>query len=270
MAQAEEVIQNQLKLYKIKRNNDLLELYLAKEGLTEVPDLSRFKQLTYLWVNHNKIKKLHFLRLNFHLKELYLHNNLLTDITGTLKHLTSLQILMLQNNWLTKVEKIVTELKKLIWLHTLNLFNNPLTQDRDYRLYVVYHLPSVQLLDRHMITQKERDTAFGYYNPDQFRNRQSLAFGQRKPDFSLVQLAPKRSYKHYPGQKTSIPHQTGISKPVNKEIKDSFEDVVDSRIRRRSIMQFSTLDWIKVPNAQQKRLGDESMLLSQMITTQFR
>ncbi|XP_059497668.1 leucine-rich repeat-containing protein 72 [Stegostoma tigrinum] len=146
-----------------------------------------------------KIETLDFLRMNYHIKELYLHNNLLTDITGALKHLTSLQILMLQNNWLHKMEKVVSEFKKLRWLHTLNLFNNPLTQEQDYRLYVIYHVPSVQLLDRQLITPKERDTAFGNYCQDQFRVRQSLAFGQRKPRLTVQQITSKRNYKKYPG-----------------------------------------------------------------------
>ncbi|GCC27966.1 hypothetical protein chiPu_0006392 [Chiloscyllium punctatum] len=146
-----------------------------------------------------QIKTINCLSMNYHIKELYLHNNLITDVTGALKHLTSLQILMLQNNWLHKVEKVISEFKKLRWLHTLNLFNNPLTQEQDYRLYVIYHVPSVQLLDRQLITQKERDAAFGTYCQDQFRVRQSLAFGQRKPYFTVQHISPKKTYKKYPG-----------------------------------------------------------------------
>ncbi|XP_072365267.1 leucine-rich repeat-containing protein 72 isoform X2 [Scyliorhinus torazame] len=266
-AAADEVIQNQLKLYKSKTKIDLDELYLANKGLTEMPDLSRYKMLKYLWVNYNKIKHLDFLRLNIHLKELYLNSNLISEITGALKNLASLQILMLQNNWLHGVAKVVAEIKKLSWLHTLNLFNNPLTQDHDYRLYVIYHLPSVQLLDRQIITQKERDIALSNYNPDRFRSHQSLAFGQRKPYFTVQEITPKRGYR---GQKISIYEQKDVLKLGNKATKDPSKNVVDSRIRRRSIMQFSTLDWNKVPNAQQKRLGDEPLLSSQIITTQFR
>ncbi|XP_072365270.1 uncharacterized protein [Scyliorhinus torazame] len=167
------------------------DLYKKSRGLTEMPDLSRYKMLKYLWVNYNKIKHLDFLRLNIHLKELYLNSNLISEITGALKNLASLQILMLQNNWLHGVAKVVAEIKKLSWLHTLS-------------------------------------------------------------------------------QKISIYEQKDVLKLGNKATKDPSKNVVDSRIRRRSIMQFSTLDWNKVPNAQQKRLGDEPLLSSQIITTQFR
>ncbi|XP_067854544.1 leucine-rich repeat-containing protein 72 isoform X2 [Heptranchias perlo] len=227
---AQEVIENQLKLYKIKRNFDVLELYLAKEGLTELPDLSDFKQLKYLWLNHNKIKHLNFLRTNSHLKELYLHNNLLTDITGALKHLKSLHILMLQNNWLTKVEQTITEFRNLRWMHTLK------------------------------ISQRERDAAFGLWNQDRLRVRQSLAFGQRMHDFIAHGLAQKKKIKNYPDN----------SKHASNALRFPTEDALHTRLRQRSVMQFSTLDWNQVPTSQQKRLADKPMSSSHIITTQFR
>uniref|UniRef100_A0A8D0H154 Leucine rich repeat containing 72 n=1 Tax=Sphenodon punctatus TaxID=8508 RepID=A0A8D0H154_SPHPU len=114
-------------------------------GLKEVPDLSRFRRLTYLWLNNNKLT---FLINNYCLTELYLNNNELMDIAGALKQFSSLRILLLHNNQLKNLETTVKELKDMISLRTLNLFNNPLSQDSRYHLYVIYHLPSVQLLDR--------------------------------------------------------------------------------------------------------------------------
>ncbi|XP_059828633.1 leucine-rich repeat-containing protein 72 isoform X4 [Hypanus sabinus] len=262
-----QVLGNQLKLYKIRKNSDVIELYLAKKRLTEVPDLSRFKQLKYLWLNHNKIKKISSLTMNYCLKELYLQNNLLTDVTDTLKHLTNLEILMLHNNWLTKLEKVVTELKKLMWLHTLNLFNNPLTQDQDYRLYVIYHLPSVQLLDRKYILQRERDVAFSFCNQDRMRIRQSLAFGQRIHTQLHKQTAPKKNNYTYPGSMIPVPHQKGILKKMKKKISETSKEEAVERVRKISEMKFSTFNWNKLPNAQQKHLGDENV---QIIATKFR
>ena len=31
----------------------------------------------------------------------------------------------------------------------VDLFNNPIAQESEYRVYVVHHVPSLQLLDRH-------------------------------------------------------------------------------------------------------------------------
>ncbi|XP_059828636.1 leucine-rich repeat-containing protein 72 isoform X6 [Hypanus sabinus] len=226
---AAEVLGNQLKLYKIRKNSDVIELYLAKKRLTEVPDLSRFKQLKYLWLNHNKIKKISSLTMNYCLKELYLQNNLLTDVT--------------------------------------DLFNNPLTQDQDYRLYVIYHLPSVQLLDRKYILQRERDVAFSFCNQDRMRIRQSLAFGQRIHTQLHKQTAPKKNNYTYPGSMIPVPHQKGILKKMKKKISETSKEEAVERVRKISEMKFSTFNWNKLPNAQQKHLGDENV---QIIATKFR
>ncbi|XP_078284976.1 leucine-rich repeat-containing protein 72 isoform X2 [Rhinoraja longicauda] len=260
-----QIIENELKHYKIKRKTDVIELYLAEEGLTEVPDLSRFKQLQYLWLNHNKIKRINSLKMNWCLKELYLQNNLILDLTGSLKHLTSLQILLLHNNRLTQVEKTVTELKKMTWLHTLNVFNNPLTQDKYYRLYVIYHLPSVQLLDRQYVHQKEREAALDFCNQDRMRVRQSLAFGQRIQTHLLKQKVPKRSEIAYPSILRKSKKIT-VNVSSSSSERDISKDEVVQRVKRKSIMEYSTFDWNKVPNAQQKRLGAELTEPSQIIT----
>ncbi|XP_074756463.1 leucine-rich repeat-containing protein 72 isoform X3 [Athene noctua] len=148
-------------------------------GLRRIPSLSRFHRLRYLWINNNKIQDLTFLIKNYCLTELYLHNNELTDISGALKHLCALQILLLHNNQLKTLGKTVKELKGIISLQTLNLFNNPLAQDPDYRLYVIYSLPSVQLLDRKSVTQRERESALHLYNHQRSCVVQSVAFGKR-------------------------------------------------------------------------------------------
>ncbi|KGL83349.1 Leucine-rich repeat-containing protein 72, partial [Tinamus guttatus] len=143
-----QAIENQLKICGFKRNVDVLVLYLAGQGLRTIPSLARFHRLRYLWINNNKIQDLSFLVKNHCLTELYLNNNEITDISGALKHLCALQILLLHNNQLKHLGKTVEELKGMRSLQTLNIFHNPLAQDPSYRLYVIYFLPSVQLLDR--------------------------------------------------------------------------------------------------------------------------
>uniref|UniRef100_A0A8C6YQU2 Leucine rich repeat containing 72 n=1 Tax=Nothoprocta perdicaria TaxID=30464 RepID=A0A8C6YQU2_NOTPE len=108
-------------------------------------------RLRYLWINNNKVMRYtfkNFLVKNHCLTELYLNNNEVTDISGALKHLCALQILLLHNNQLKHLDKTVEELKGMRSLQTLNVFHNPLAQDPGYRLCVIHFLPSVQLLDR--------------------------------------------------------------------------------------------------------------------------
>ncbi|KAM6087439.1 leucine-rich repeat-containing protein 72 isoform 2-T2 [Chlamydotis macqueenii] len=165
-AAGSQAIEKQLKICGFKRNVDVLVLYLAGQGLRSVPSLSRFHRLRYLWINNNKIQDLTFLIKNYCLTELYLNNNELTDVSGALKHLRALQILLLHNNQLKKLGKTVKELKGMISLRTLNLFRNPLALDPDYRLYVIYFLPSVQLLDRKCCEFGDHRNKVPFENPE--------------------------------------------------------------------------------------------------------
>ncbi|KAE8596393.1 hypothetical protein XENTR_v10016082 [Xenopus tropicalis] len=104
--------------------------------------------LKFLWLNHNKITRITCLSNNWQLSELYLNNNEICDITGCLKHLTSLHTLLLNNNRLANLQATATELKGMTNLQILSLFNNPLAQESSYRPYIIHYIPSVQRLDR--------------------------------------------------------------------------------------------------------------------------
>lgn len=53
----------------------------------------------------------------------------------------------------------VEPLMSLAKLTTLSLLHNPITAKPHYRLYLVYKLPQLKLLDFRKIRQKERDEA---------------------------------------------------------------------------------------------------------------
>ncbi|XP_056374859.1 leucine-rich repeat-containing protein 72 isoform X2 [Hyla sarda] len=190
------IIEEQTQKRGYKTDGDVSELYLGRRGLKEVPDLSRFRLLKYLWLNHNKISKVNFLGNNFRMAELYLNGNKLCDITGSLKHLTSLHTLMLNDNRLTDLQATVKELKGMTNLRVLNLFQNPLEQDPGYRHCVIHHLPSVQLLDREHVTQKEKEEAFQLYNPHRTAVIQSLGFGRRTDSVLGSRPAAQSSTAH--------------------------------------------------------------------------
>ena len=48
------------------------------------------------------------------------------------------------------------------------------------------------------------------------------------------------------------------------------EQAVKVRHLRRSVMEYSTFDWSKVPRAEQRRLSDKSFDKPQFVTTRFR
>ncbi|NXC81728.1 LRC72 protein, partial [Cercotrichas coryphoeus] len=214
-----------------------------------------------------QIQDLTFLIKNYYLTELYLNNNELTDISGALKHLCSLQILFLHNNELKKLGKTVKELKGMISLQTLNLFQNPLAYDPDYRLYVIYFLPSVQLLDRKLVTQRERESALHLYNPKRTWVMQSVAFG-RRVDTSLETMV-ESSRCTQPVRGPIMPSGNGLLCSFCRVPFEDPEDAVLVRATTRSLMQFSSVDWNKVATCQERRLKNKEEPLEKL-TVQFR
>ncbi|NXD81162.1 LRC72 protein, partial [Halcyon senegalensis] len=216
-----------------------------------------------------QIQDLTFLIKSYCLTELYLNNNDLTDISGALKHLSALQILLLHNNQLKKLSKTVKELKGMISLQTLNLFHNPLAQDLDYRLYVIHFLPSVQLLDRKPVTQRERESALHLYNHKRSRVVQSIAFGKRV-NTPLGTAVGSIRYTQ-PSRRLMMPSD-------NMHFLCSFcrvpfenpEDAILLRAMTRSLMEFSCIDWNKVPTCQERRLENKAEEPHEKLTVQFR
>ncbi|NXX45597.1 LRC72 protein, partial [Tricholaema leucomelas] len=253
-----QAIEKQLKICGFKRNVDVLVLYLAGQGLRSIPSLSQFRRLRCLWINNNKIQDLTFLSKNYCLTELYLNNNELTDISGALKHLCVLQILLLHNNQLKSLDRTVEELKGIKSLQTLNLFHNPLVQDPGYRLHVIYFLPSVQLLDRKSVTQRERESAFHQYNCERSRIVQSIAFGKRINTPLGTTVASSKWTQ--PARKLMMP-----SVPL-----ENLEDAVLARAMKRSVMEFSTVDWNSVATCQERRLESKAEEPHERLTVQFR
>uniref|UniRef100_M3XIF5 Leucine rich repeat containing 72 n=1 Tax=Latimeria chalumnae TaxID=7897 RepID=M3XIF5_LATCH len=224
-------------------------------GLTEVISLARFRMLKYLWLNNNKIRRLTCLTKNYRLTELYLNNNELFDITGALIHLTSLQILLLHNNQLTKLEETVKELREMQYLQRLNLFNNPLAQEPGYRLFVIHHIPSLEILDRQIIRKEEKKAALYQCNAERSRVLQSIAFGKRVESAPEPKISSSLTPK--PTSKPQIYRDgCGFGNSRTKPTFDDPEEAVCYKAVRRSVMQFSSMNWNTVPTSQEKRLAE--------------
>ncbi|XP_029864225.1 leucine-rich repeat-containing protein 72 isoform X4 [Aquila chrysaetos chrysaetos] len=202
----------------------------AGRGLRSVPSLSRFHRLRYLWINNNKIQDLTFLIKNYCLTELYLNNNELTDIS--------------------------------------DLFHNPLAQDPDYRLHVIYFLPSVQLLDRKSVTQRERESALHLYNRERSCAVQSIAFGRRVNTPLGATVGSSRCSQ--PARRLMMPSGCEFGNHTNKVPFENPEDAVLLRAMTRSLMEFSSVDWNKVATCQERRLENKAEEAHEKLTVQFR
>nr|XP_044991576.1 leucine-rich repeat-containing protein 72 [Jaculus jaculus] len=256
-------VEDQLKICGCKRDADVFELFLSKKELTEVIDLSRFKRLKYLWLHHNKLNGIEFLTRNYCLTELYLNNNAIFEIEG-LHYLPSLHILLLHQNELTNIDATMKELKGLLNLKTLSLYQNPLCQYKLYRLYTIYHLPGVELLDRNKVTEKERRSMISIFNHKKAHIIQSIAFGGKVD----VQWNPKLPLKQK--QVQQFPSDFVFADNVDKTVFDDPEDAVFVRSMKRSVMAITTMNWDTVPTREEKYGEEEGTEPGQMLTTTLR
>ncbi|XP_066096467.1 leucine-rich repeat-containing protein 72 [Saccopteryx bilineata] len=255
-------VEDQLKICGHKRDADVFELFLSQKELTDVIDLSRFKNLKYLWLHHNKLHGITFLTRNYCLTELYLNNNAIIEIEG-LHCLPSLHTLQLQHNELTNMDATVKELTGMLHLKTLSLYQNPFCQYNLYRLYIIHHLPGIELLDRKQVTEKERRSMITIFNPKKAHIVQSIAFG-RKVDASW----DPQSFQQNPAQR--VPSDFAFEDNVDKTVFDDPEDAVFVRSMKRSLMAFTFLSWDTVPKREEKYLGEKGTDPAQMLTVTLR
>ncbi|EQC26223.1 hypothetical protein SDRG_15959 [Saprolegnia diclina VS20] len=132
------------------------ELVLAHREIDVLGNFEPFVSLEVLWINDNYIEKLTGLDTCFRIKYLFAQNNRISTVDGSLLHFTFLRELRLFNNRLQDLHATLRTLSKLLHLHDLDLFGNPLAEEENYRLHVIAAIPSLEVFDRHVITPDER------------------------------------------------------------------------------------------------------------------
>ncbi|CAJ0955921.1 unnamed protein product, partial [Mesorhabditis belari] len=116
-------------------------------------------QFDTLDLTDNDIKKLENFPLLKRLNTLYAHNNRIHFIQPDLgAKLPNLKRMMLTNNNITELGDI-DALAKCKFLEHLSFHGNPITHKEHYRLYVIYRIPTVRVLDFQRIKLQERENA---------------------------------------------------------------------------------------------------------------
>ena len=136
------------------------DMHLGGRNLTGLRDFLAFKSLCVLWINNNKLTSFAGLESNFRIKELYAHENKIQTLgEQCFSHMTFLNTLTLNGNKLDNLENVIEELRPMRNLQILELFDNPLAQEDNYRLRMIGELENLTSLDRHAITEEEREQA---------------------------------------------------------------------------------------------------------------
>ncbi|CDW81373.1 leucine rich repeat family protein [Stylonychia lemnae] len=139
-----------LPIKNAKQARDLIEVHLSDRDIDMLEKFEDFPNLETVWLNNNKVM---YIFINEY--QLMPFSNMKHNIDGTRKF-KFLETLLLSNNRLRNLDKFITFLSKFAFLDQLDLFGNPLSEEPDYRLKIIYAMPQIKILDRHPITTEER------------------------------------------------------------------------------------------------------------------
>ena len=94
-----------------------------------------------------------------------MQDNKISTLKGSLEFMKHLETLVIYNNELRNLDKVLEDLSIYPYLKELGnskyiilleMMQNPLAEEPYYRLRVIHSLPNLFLLDRHVITGEER------------------------------------------------------------------------------------------------------------------
>ncbi|XP_076578508.1 leucine-rich repeat and guanylate kinase domain-containing protein [Chaetodon auriga] len=164
--------------------SSLSKLDLAYNSFSEISGLEQCCKLTHLSLAHNKVSRISGLD-GLPLTHLCLRGNQLERIEG-LENLKNLQVLDLSLNGINSLsglqnlhllgsinleKNLVSEIKEckhihdLFLLRDLNLLENPLQEQPDYRLAVIFLLQHLTVLDQEKVTAEEKVSSVNKYDP---------------------------------------------------------------------------------------------------------
>lgn len=136
----------------------LLELNLEKNSISKIEGLSTLLHLRRLDLGNNRISKLENLDMLFKLNQLSLEDNELISLQGV-EHLSNLMELYVGNNRIASIKDVRSCLQDLPKLIILDLSGNVVAKDAHYRLFTVFHLRKLKVLDGLSISQEEQSLA---------------------------------------------------------------------------------------------------------------
>ncbi|KFQ35919.1 Leucine-rich repeat and guanylate kinase domain-containing protein, partial [Merops nubicus] len=172
------------KMQNLSAYQSLTKLLLDCNNIEEIRGLEKCHSLTHLSLSHNRLTAITGLQ-NLPIRTLNLSSNQIEKVTG-LESLKSLQKLDLSRNKITSLEGLqehdlleminlednqIAELRELEWiedlplLRVLNLLKNPLQEQADYWLMVIFMLLQLTELDLKKISVEEKVAAVNQYDP---------------------------------------------------------------------------------------------------------
>lgn len=139
------------------------ELSLNHKGIEELEGFGLFANLETLWLNCNRLQRITGLDTNKRIKRFYAAQNQINSLKGSLLAFKHIEELDLSDNSISNLDRCLETLELFLLLKKLWLQNNPVSQEVDYRLRVLARIPSLEILDNHIVTAVERSDAIAKY-----------------------------------------------------------------------------------------------------------
>jgi hypothetical protein len=163
------------------RIHDVEEIVLEPNTISEIKptDLRDFCNLQYLFIARNQLTTLTNISYNIRLKLIDARHNQLRDID--LSGQFFLEELYLSDNRLEYLDLFLKKLSHLRDLSILDLRNNPLAIERNYRLTVIHSFERLKMLDGHVVKPEEA-----------IRTRDKSSIGSKRAASSLLRSLHER------------------------------------------------------------------------------
>ncbi|XP_061650866.1 leucine-rich repeat-containing protein 9 isoform X3 [Phyllopteryx taeniolatus] len=210
--------------------SSLEELSLNNNNIGTFNGLSNLQSLNKLSMDGNQLSSLDASVLDqlHNLIFLSVENNLITSLDGIHK-CHALMELYAGNNHIS-VSRDIYYLKVLESLIILDLFGNPLSENfKNYRIYVVFHLPSLKALDGRAV------------DPAEYENAKAMFGGRLTPDL----VAEKLGHSNYASITYLTLHSCSI-RSVDLSPTDLFFNLHSINLDHNNLTCFSGL--IHLPN----------------------
>jgi hypothetical protein len=145
-----------------ERNNDIEELSLEENKIGRIENISHLRRLAKLDLGKNKISTIEGLNGCDSLSQLSLEDNTIRTLQG-LERCQSLMELYIANNRIATLKEL-QYLRDLPRLLILDLSGNPVCQQPDYRLFAIFTLKRLKVLDGLAIDGMELNQARDQYS----------------------------------------------------------------------------------------------------------
>lgn len=123
-------------------------VFRCTTGITHLRGFEKFISLKTLWLNGNKLQSINGLDENVQLNSLHLHCNRIKRLEkNCFTQFKLLSRLTLNDNLLDDFDGTLLELKCMRNLMSLDLHNNPVVDEDNYRLRVLAAVPSLKIFD---------------------------------------------------------------------------------------------------------------------------